>query len=231
MKCIFWCAGHKIVIRAFAQTTKIHIFVADFCREFFFTVFDFFRQKSATKFLPFFIFDKNRFWPGFLSKMKKMKKMKRLFWSRSAQSNFCRNRFLSISVFFIFPDKNPTDKNWSAQTLYLRFDKFLMLRVDAICFLASKHIFPCIGRNFFINLSAVRPNCPALRASAGVRTSVLCTFPRQNPFRRVSRSQPVSNQRRYTAIQVALRQLHERSGKQKDIPCFLILIVISRVSM
>ena len=59
-----------------------------------------------------------RKWPGFLSKMKKMKKMKRLFWSRSAQSDFCRNRFLSISVFFIFPDKNPTDKNWSAQTLY-----------------------------------------------------------------------------------------------------------------
>ena len=58
-----------------------------------------------------------RKWPGFLSKMKKMKKMKRLFWSRSAQSDFCRNRFLSISVFFIFPDKNPTDKNWSAQTL------------------------------------------------------------------------------------------------------------------
>ena len=40
-----------------------------------------------------------------------------------------------------------------------------------------------------------RPLYPALRASAGVRTYVLRTFPRQNPFARGSRSQLVSNQR------------------------------------
>ena len=39
------------------------------------------------------------------------------------KSDFCRNRFLSISVFYFSADKNPADKNWSAQILYFGNEK------------------------------------------------------------------------------------------------------------
>ena len=51
-----------------------------------------------------------------------------LFVSRSVQSDFCRNRFLSISVFYFSADKNPTDKNRSAQTLL-----WISLRHTCLC--------------------------------------------------------------------------------------------------